>query len=214
MKTYTSILLLLLMCNSLHSQSILLERGENGYSAAAGFFINSESPGILLSGSFSYKGVIDVGLQWQKGKRGTPYKSFVIPRLVYFLLKEGDTPNAPTVGIGLQYQRLTGNENTIVQVPLQPAGYTTMVINKDVTYHYVIFSGCIHRTLTEWQLYAIRPFGECGFGVSNQGWKFIWKLGATLSKPLKGDNIFYILPYIQREPYTTTFIISTGIIFQ
>lgn len=213
-QTRYSILVIFMMCIpfSLFGQGMFLSRGETAWYGAAGFFLNTETPGFALKGGYCYKGIADAELQWQKGKKGTPYSNLFIPRLSYYFVKEEDTPTAPTVGASLQYTQYTVTERTIVVVPINfpTVSYTRTEFSKNETYKYIILTGSIHRSLGTWRQYLVRPFAECGFGMSSKGWKFLWKIGTSLTKQTQQRSLFVLMPYLQREPNTTTIGITAG----
>lgn len=209
------VLTLIISVPSLFAQGVFLERGENAFHTGLGFFVNGESPGFFVRGGYTFAGILDGEVQWYKGKRGTMFSSILVPRVTYYPVKEMDTPSSPTVGVSLQYNQFTVREVTTAIIPIQQpvVGYITQQIVNDVTYHYIFGTGSVHRTFGVWNNYSMRPFVECGFGVSNKGWKFLWKLGTTLSKQTQRNTLFVLAPSIQHEPHTTTVLITAGFVF-
>ncbi|MCX7984877.1 MAG: hypothetical protein N3A63_08250 [Bacteroidetes bacterium] len=201
---------------AIYAQGLFLERGESALYGSVGFFINKESPGFSLRGGYTYRGVIDGEFQLFKGKKGTMYNTLFVPRVTFYPIKEGDTPTSPTISVSAQYNRYVVREVATAIIPIQQpvVGYITRQVINDITYHYFVGTCAIHRTLGIWHRYYIRPFAECGFGVSTKGWKFLWKVGTTMAKQTQQQTLFVLTPYIQHEPHATTVAVFVGFVFQ
>jgi hypothetical protein len=99
------------------SQSEFLPRGQSGYGGGFGLSTNREENGLNLYVGYSYRGFVDANLTYAKVNGGTIQGGVFAPNITFYLVKQEDAENLPTLGISFGFSRYTSKTTETVIVP-------------------------------------------------------------------------------------------------
>ncbi len=194
------------------AQSEFEQRGASGFLGSAGFFAGSGTAGGIIDLGYSPSGIWDAGFIWEKGSSGPTAGGIFSPNFTYYVLKQEDAPRVPSLGISIGYSRYSIDETTSFIVPVGAAGVRDSSLTNNTTYNFITLMGIAHRRAGSWRNFDFQPFFGGGFALSSQEWNFVWRGGVSITKQLQPNMTLVIRPFLQRDPFVTTFIFSAGIL--
>lgn len=188
------------------------KRGTSGFLGSAGFFAGSGTAGGIIDLGYSPSGIWDAGFTWEKGGSGPTDNGIFSPNFTYYVLKQEDAPRMPSLGVSISYGRYSTEETTSFIVPVGTAGVRDSSFTKNTVYNFVTLMGIAHRRAGSWRNFDFQPFFGGGFALSSQEWNFVWRGGVSITTVLQPNMTLVIRPFLQRDPFLTTFILSAGIL--
>lgn len=194
------------------AQSEFEKRGFEGFIGSIGFFTGSGTAGGIVALGYSPQGNWDAGFTWQKGGSGPTANGIFSPNFTYYVLKQEDAPRVPSLGLSIGYSRYSRDETTSFVVPVGAASSTDSSLTANSVYNFITLMGIAHRHAGTWRNFDFQPFIGGGFALSSLEWDFIWRGGVSITTLLRPNMTLVIKPYLQRDPFMTTFILSAGIL--
>jgi hypothetical protein len=100
-----------------YSQSEFLPRGQSGYDCGFGLRTNREKNELNIYAGYSYRGFIDANLTYVKANGGTVQGGVLSPSIIFYLVKQEDAENIPTLGISVGFSHYKSKTTETVIVP-------------------------------------------------------------------------------------------------
>jgi len=99
------------------SQGEFLLRGQSGFSGGLGFSTNRDARGLDFLAGYSYRGILDANLSYVKENGGTVQGGVISPGIRFYVVKQEDAENIPTLGVSVGFSHYTSKTTETVIVP-------------------------------------------------------------------------------------------------
>lgn len=196
------------------SQSEFLLRDQSGYGGGFGFSTNREENGLILYAGYSYRGFIDANLTYTKTKGGEVQGGVLSPNITYYLIKQEDAENIPTLSISLGFSRYTSKTTETVIVP------DTLIVSwrsyeriTELTINAFKLGVTAQRRTGYWNAFFFQPVVGAGLVIKNNGWDFTLRGGVSIGTRVVHGPLLIFTPSIERQSGLTTFMLTFGAVF-
>jgi hypothetical protein len=197
-----------------HSQSAFLLRGQSGWGGGLGLSTNREGQGLNVYAGYSYRGYLDANLSYTKYNGGDIQGGFLTPNITFYLAKQEDVENIPTLGISLGFSRYVSKTTATVIVPdTVNVTWRSYERTNESTINAVNLGVAAQRRIGSWKVFFFQPYLGAGFSLIHTGWDFNLRGGISIGSRVVHGPLLIFTPSIERRSGSTTLIITFGAIF-
>jgi len=191
-----------------HSQSSFKLRGENGFIIYPGVSIEKRISKLDLSLGYSYKGYIDFFLSFFKANGGDVKDLVIVPGISFFLVKQEDVGNVPSVGLVVAYSRYNSVSESIVSIPESVAGSRDTLVVGEKRISSVGLGVTAHKRIGSWKQIFFQPFIDALFYLNSEGWRSSIRCGIIIGSKLKSGIQIFASPRFEIDAHR--FFVGTG----
>jgi hypothetical protein len=216
MKRFSLFLSLMLgLVQGSFSQSEFLPRGQNGYGGGFGLSTNHEGNGLNFYAGYSYRGFLDGNLSYTKSNGGKVQGGVLSPSVTYYIAKQEDVENLPTLGISVGYERYKSIRTTKVEEQnTDGIGWHWHEIHEDQKVNALKLGVTAEHRIGYWSVWFFQPIVGAGLTMKNGGWEFTLRGGVSCGTRLVPGPLLIITPSFERRSGVTTFVLTVGAVFQ
>ena len=215
MKRYSVLLLLMLgLVHLSFSQSEFLLRGQSGYGGGFGLNTNHEENGLNLYAGYSYRGFIDAKLTYEKANGGAVQGGVFSPSVTYYLAKQEDAENIPTLSISFAFSRYVSKTTETVIIP------DTVIVTwrsyervTEMTINAFKIGVTAQSQTGYWKVFIFQPLLDAELSITNVERVFMLRGGISIEARVMHGPLLILTPSIERQSGLTTLMLTFGAVF-
>jgi hypothetical protein len=196
------------------SQSEFISRGQSGYTGGFGLRTDREKNGLNFFAGYSYHGFIDATLTYAKANGGRIQGGVFTPGMTFYLTKQEDAENIPTLGISIGFSRYLSKTTETVIVP------DTVIVTwrsyervTELTLNSLKLGVTAQSRTGFWNVFFFQPLLGTELSVTNSGSEFRLRGGISIGSRVVHGPLIIVTPCLERQSGLTTFVLTVGAVF-
>ena len=211
-------LVLLVLMVAVHrasfSQGEFLLRGQSGYSGMCGFRTDSEKREVLLSAGYSYRGLVDVNLLYNKANSGSVQGCILSPSMTFYCLKQEDAEGVPTVGCTVGYSHYRTRTTATIIIPDTVAvKWCSYEKVSESSVNAILLGMTAQRRTGRWKVFFFQPLLGAGLSMAPTGSVFTLTGGLSIGTRIIQGPLIILTSRVERQAGLTCMVFNLGAIF-
>ena len=196
------------------SQSEFISRGQSGSTGGIGLSTDREKNALNFFAGYSYHGFIDANLTYAKANSGRIQGGVFTPGVTFYLAKQEDAENIPTLGISIGFSRYVSKTTETVIIPdtviVTWRSYERVI---ELTVHSLKLGVTAQSRIGSWNVFFFQPLFGADLLVTNSGSEFRLRGGISIGSRVVHGPLLIFTPAIERQSELTTFVLTVGAVF-
>ena len=187
------------------SQGEFLHRGQCGFSGGLGVSINRDARGLNVLAGYSYRGIVDAKMTYEKEDGGTVQGGVLSPSITFYFVKQEDAENIPTLGVSLGFSHYTSKKTETVIIPdsfiVSWRSYERVT---ESTINAINLGVTAQSRIGYWKVFFFQPVLGASLSATNNGSEFTLSGGISIGPRVVHGPLLVFTPSVERQSSLTT----------